>query len=615
MRLGDDAEIAKLLKELRVDIRNKPSETPHVRHLIQLSTELRGPRSNEGMESCHLEEVSRPYGSTEASMSVDKWKVLGVPEQRMYLQGVQDTLCAVLGVRCSYAWSIEDILNFGSTVSVAAVRVLSHALLLAATGATRGDVSAKCGSTDTQEEKRSSIVKKSPGKGQIAALLDSKKVRIQGPASPTSPKLMVPEPVKGEPSLSAREEETLDPSPRVALRPDSSGNLVQVEATTIGLYATPESKPILLTSENAIPPSSGHPSEQSSKRPRGIRVQQTGRLGLNKKAANEELQDLWNFGREHHGNKKHLTDSEAEQVKLGLKREARRFVRDEVDCKSRDELFELRMRHNAQFRARSQAELEAAAAAAAPTTPSSKKDTRGINTPVSSSKSQGALGLAGAAVLARPHAQELRELMYQLRPELKPKQKKAEAAEFLAADFKGMFGGPAVAKGGSGMGGSRDASKRKSVQNATPVNQPIIEELFSFIERKSMQYLDLAQYLDQNGNGSISMSEFLSGLKAMNYIDEETAHHSVDSCKRLFWTMDKDKSGLISMKELKAFFEDLSPKRRQVIHEELKVPGNPGPSDDDQHNRIDADIAVAMNNKMKALRRNQSLTDVAQGSM
>merc|ERR1719161_167643 len=73
---------------------------------------------------------------------------------------------------------------------------------------------------------------------------------------------------------------------------------------------------------------------------------------------NEDLQDLWNFGRDRAARRNALSDAEVQDKKTGLRREARRFVRDEVRARSDDDLFQLRMEHNACFRAKSHTHTE-----------------------------------------------------------------------------------------------------------------------------------------------------------------------------------------------------------------------------------------------------------------
>ena len=141
----------------------------------------------------------------------------------------------------------------------------------------------------------------------------------------------------------------------------------------------------------------------------------------------------------------------------------------------------------------------------------------------------------------KDYVKEVKEIVYLIRPDLKPKPK-IKTAEGVSAD-QGSGSGLKLAGrtpgGGLGIGNLPRACQEPELDDEGICR--FAQEVLT--KSKCGQLVDSFRVLDANGSDELSLSEFQLGLKAMDVEMDK------DETRRIFKWLDMDKRGSISLSE------------------------------------------------------------------
>jgi hypothetical protein len=138
---------------------------------------------------------------------------------------------------------------------------------------------------------------------------------------------------------------------------------------------------------------------------------------------------------------------------------------------------------------------------------------------------------------------EVKEIMYMLKPELRPKAKnKMEVPDDVKMNLSGLLQGrKAVKVSRTSPAGSHAGGKGYDPELDDECICNFAQEMLN--KSKSASLVDAFKVLDANNSGVLSLSEFELGLRDMDIVMEK------DESRRIFKWLDMDRQGSIALNE------------------------------------------------------------------
>jgi len=259
----------------------------------------------------------------------------------------------------------------------------------------------------------------------------------------------------------------------------------------------------------------------------------------------EDSRDLWKFGLTREFLQVPLSETEEGKHKLMLRRAAR-MTRENVRFKGGDELYELRVNHSGFIRDRRAMEAY-------------------IQSPtVASSKSLPCLPVIVPAVVQVDAVSQVKELQLAFRPPT-PKKKAAEnPIGEKKMDFTSLMSGPTKIAAPYPKDTEREEREEEECDDRDTVVQCLLsehdeipevdgvpEDIIKFLRYVKLEHDGNIQrvfrMIDGNGNETVSTSEFVQAIQTMKFADKTNSK----SARHTFQFLNKSKNGMLTFGEMR----------------------------------------------------------------